>query len=112
MTAEPVQHPGPKRLRGVPGETYKERFPRYAYNAGVTASYSGEYAARQRNAAKLHARAADYAGSNDDETAAELYSEMAKAALDAAEALEDLAGLASQVQEHYTTNNEQEIKTS
>jgi hypothetical protein len=109
MTAEQVQHPGPRRLRGIPGETYEERFPRYAYNAGVTAAYSGGYAARQRNAAQLHARAARFADSNDDTGAAELYSEMSAAALDAAEALEDLADLARQVREHYTARNGQAV---
>jgi hypothetical protein len=103
--------PEQERILGVPGETYEERFPRYAHNAGVTARFHDDYTARQRKAAELHARAAAYAAGHGDAKAEYLYSEMAAAALDAADALEDLASRARQVQEHYTTrsnSNEQE----
>jgi hypothetical protein len=110
MTAQQMNGaPERERMRGNPGETYEQRFPRYANNAGITAGYSAEYAARQRKAAGLHANAAAYARVNGDDAAAELYDEMAAAALDAAEALDDLADTARQIKEHYQDRQQQEI---
>jgi hypothetical protein len=93
--------PERQRMRGEPAETYEERFPRYAHNAGVTAGFSGDYAARQRAAATMHRGAAASAARHGDTAAADLYDEMAKAALDAADALDDIATLARQVERHY-----------
>ena len=116
MTAEPAPQPGRRRLRGVPGESYEQRFARYAYNAGATARFSDRDAARQRRAAEMHARASFNADDHDDPEAAYLYDQMKAAALDAADALDDLAALARQVAKHYESTaavtGEQEINRS
>ena|ERR1700722_6273534 len=93
--------PEQQRLHGNPAESYEQRFARYAHNAGVTATFSDGYAARQRTAATMHRGAAANALRHGDTTAADLYDEMAKAALDAADALDDLGALARKVQAHY-----------
>jgi len=95
-------------MRGNPAQPWEERFPRYAHNAAITAGFSGTYAERQRRAAGMHANAASNARAHGDLTGAGLYDEMAEAALDAADALADLADFARQVAAHYTQLNEQE----
>lgn len=95
-------------MRGNPAQPWEERFPRYAHNAALTASYSDSYATRQRRAACMHSNAASNARAHGDLAGAGLYDEMAAAALDAADALEDLAVLARQVAAHYTRLSEQE----
>ena len=47
-----------ERIRSKPGEPWEERFPRYAHNAGITATLSESYAARQRRNAMMHDSAA------------------------------------------------------
>jgi hypothetical protein len=90
-----------QKARRAAAEPWEDRFPRYARNAETTARFSDEYAARQRRAAGLHANASANARRHGDETAADLYDEMSKAALDAADALADTAELARKVAEHY-----------
>jgi hypothetical protein len=111
MTQRMNGAPEQARMHGVPGETYEERFPRYAHNAGVTAAFSVSYAKRQRRAAGMHAAASGNARARGDTVAADLYDEMRKAALDAADALSDLAALAWKVEKHYTAP-EQETRSS
>jgi hypothetical protein len=95
-------HPEPRRIRGMwASETYEERFPRYAHNAGVTAETAKRHAAEQRRAAGLHRAAAVNASQHGDPAGADLYDEMSKAALDAADALEDIADLAREAARHY-----------
>lgn len=89
------------RLRGNPAEAWEERFPRYAANAMLTAAAAEGYAAEQRKAARMHRAAAVHAGRHSDREGADLYDEMAKAAEDAADALEDIAAFARQVARHY-----------
>ncbi len=88
-------------MRGSPAQPWEERFGRYAHNAAITAGYSDSYASRQRRAACMHSNAAANARSHGDTEGARLYDDMAEAALDAADALADLAILARQVAAHY-----------
>ena len=101
-----------QREHGTSSDTWEERFPRYAGNAGLTARYATQYADRQRKAAGLHANAAAYARQHGDPAGANLYEQMAEAALDAADALEDIATLARQVAGHYTELARQENPSS
>jgi hypothetical protein len=91
-------------------EPWEDRFPRYARNAGITARFADEYATRQRRAAGLHANAAANARRHGDKTAADLYEEMHKAALDAADALADTADLARKVALHYGNQAEPSLQ--
>jgi hypothetical protein len=98
--------PEQERMRGDRTETWEERWPRYANNAQITARYAHEYADRAKKAAAMHEGAAANARRHGDIIGADLYDEMAKAALDSADANEDLADLARQVAAHYTTTLE------
>jgi hypothetical protein len=91
------------RTRGRYPETWEERFPRYARNAALTAEVARERAEEMLAAAVMHRRAAVNADAHGDRAAADLYDEMAKAAEDATDALEDIADLALRVAAHYTT---------
>lgn len=90
-----------KRLKAKSRETWEQRFPRYASNAEITAEYAEKEAARHRFSAQMHAKAARNALDHGDGRAAGLYHDMAEAAEDAADALEDLAGYAREIAEHY-----------
>jgi hypothetical protein len=90
-----------ERVRGNREDSWEERFPRYAHNAGVTAERAADAARWQRKASAMHAGAATNAHRHGDLTGAGLYAEMAKAALDAADALNDVVALARKVEEHY-----------
>jgi hypothetical protein len=91
-------------------EPWEDRFPRYARNAETTARFSDEYATRQRRAAVLHANASANARRHGDLIAADLYDEMSKASLDAADALADIAELARRVAEHYGSTAEPSLQ--
>jgi hypothetical protein len=94
------------RLRGKTDEAWEERFPRFAANALLTAGAVEGYATEQRRAARFHRKAAVNAVRHSDQVAADLYDEMAKAADDAADALEDVATAARQVARHYGDGEE------
>jgi len=94
--------PERERMQRDRDQTWEERFPRYANNAEITAKYAGQYAMRAQKSAVMHGGAADNARKHGDHTGADLYEEMAKAVLDAADAYEDVADLARKVAAHYT----------
>lgn len=81
--------------------TYENRFPRYAANAELEQQYADRARSTWARSAGLYERAADNARDNSDEAAELLYREMADAALDAAEALADIADAARDVAAYY-----------
>lgn len=92
----------PKQQRGRRGETWEERFPRYAFNAEAEAQFADKGVTRLNVSALFYHRAAGNAHRHGDVRAAELYEEMAAAALDAADATQDIADAARRVAAHYS----------
>jgi hypothetical protein len=111
MTTPLPGTPEQQRVRGKSSQTWEERFPRYARNADVTAGIANGYAAAMRRAAGLHRVAAVNASRHGDREGAGLYDEMAKAALDAADALADITRIARRTARHYAGKPEQEKRS-
>jgi hypothetical protein len=98
----------PERMTGSKGQAYRQRFPRYAFNAGVSAQHAGRGADIWRNVGVRNRNAAQTALGNGDAEAADLWQGMAEAADDAAEALEDLEHWAREVQRYYAPEQDEE----
>lgn len=98
----------PERMTGSKGQTYRQRFARYSFNAGVSAQHAGRGADIWRNVGVRNRNAAQMALGNGDAEAADLWQEMAEAADDAAEALEDLEHWALKVQQYYAQEQDEE----
>lgn len=80
----------PNRKKGKGWQSYEERFPRYAHNAGLTAEHAQRSMSGWARTATYSEAASENCARNGDEEGARLYHEMALAAQDAYEALRDV----------------------
>lgn len=89
-------------MRGAKGQTWDERRPRYAHNAGVSAAEAGAAATHWNKVASMCRQASRNAKNNGDLVAQRFYREMADAANDAGDALENMEHWARKVQSHFS----------
>lgn len=89
-------------LRAKKGQTWDERRPRYAHNAGMSAAEAGAAATHWNKIARYCRQASKNAKDNSDPVAQRYYREMADAANDAADAMEDMEHWARKVQAHFS----------
>lgn len=90
------------------GETPEERKERYAHNAAVEAELAVKRARASRRGARLNQNAADNARRNGDAEAARLYTAIAEAQADIADAHEEIAEKANALASHYTREQEKQ----
>lgn len=98
----PVSDRLPEPQRGKRSEhTYEQRFGRYAANAQLSAEHGDRGAHGWGRSAFYAQQAAENAEANGDPEAARLYTEMADAARDVADACQNFAAAARDIAEHY-----------